>query len=73
MPGDASAAKTSLARGMRLGRVTFEPVLIDRFGRPVAVVRAGDRNLSCWQLAHHVAIYVRRWDNGRRVAQDCPQ
>lgn len=70
-PGSPYVAKTSLARGLAIGRVTIEPVAIDHYGRTIAVVRAGGRNLSCWQLAREAAIYVRRWDNGRRIAREC--
>lgn len=69
--GDPFASKRSLARGVALGRVRVQPIATDRYGRTIAVVRAGGVNLSCWQLRTRNARYVAKWDNGRRVGKEC--
>jgi micrococcal nuclease len=69
--GDPFASKRSLARGLALGRVRIEPIATDRYGRTIAVVRAGGVNLSCWQLAHRAAVYKSQWDDGLRVGREC--
>jgi micrococcal nuclease len=70
--GDGQASKRSLKAGISYGPVRYEPVVVDRFGRTVAVVYAGGVNLSCWQLQRAQAVYKPRWDNGRRIAKACP-
>lgn len=74
-PGDPFVARDLLARTMAGRRVTFQSFGIDRWGRPDALAWANsgtDRlNLSCTQLRGGAAIYVRRWDNGLRVARAC--
>jgi endonuclease YncB( thermonuclease family) len=70
-PGDGQAAKRSLVAALRLGPVRYQPVTIDRYGRQVAVVWAGNVNLSCWQLQRGQAIYKPKWDNGRLIARAC--
>jgi micrococcal nuclease len=70
-PGDGWAAKRSLISALHLGPVRYEPITTDRFGRTVAVVRAGKVNLSCWQLQRAQAVYKPHWDNGRIIARDC--
>jgi micrococcal nuclease len=69
--GDPFASKRSLARGLAQGRVRVQPVSTDRYGRTIAVVRAGGVNMSCWQLEHRAARYVARWDDGGRVGREC--
>jgi micrococcal nuclease len=69
--GDPFAAKASLARGLRLGPVTYRTMHIDRYQRPDAVVMAGQRNLSCWQIANRAAIYVWKWDAGGAIGRAC--
>jgi len=70
-PGDGQASRRSLIAALRFGPLTYEPVAQDRYGRTVAVVRAGTTNLSCWQLGQQQAIYKRQWDNGARVEREC--
>jgi len=70
--GDAEASKRALAAMIRPG-VTISPVTRDRYGRTVAVVYAGDKNLSCAMIEQGLAVYIAKWDNGRRIARDCPQ
>ena len=69
-PGGGQDSKRSLERMMG-GALRIEPVTRDRYGRVVAQVYAGGRNLSCQQLRAGQAIYKRAWDNGRRLAQEC--
>jgi endonuclease YncB( thermonuclease family) len=69
--GDGEAAKRSLIDAVRLGRVRYQAITTDRFGRTVAVVWAGKINLSCWQLQRSQAVYKPHWDNGGIIAADC--
>lgn len=70
-PGDGQASRRSLIAALRYGPVRFQPKAIDRFGRTVAVVWAGDVNLSCWQLQQGQAIYKPHWDTGGVIARAC--
>jgi micrococcal nuclease len=70
-PGDGQESRQSLLAALRMGRVRFEPVTVDRYGRQVAVVWAGRINLSCWQLKRAQAIYKPHWDNGKLIARAC--
>lgn len=69
-PGDPEASKRSLERMLRR-EVTIVPVTRDRYGRTVAQVYAGGRNLACEQIKAGQAVYVAKWDNGRRLAKEC--
>lgn len=69
-PGDGENSKRSLERMIR-GKVTIQPVTRDRYGRTVAQVYVGGRNLACEQLRAGQAVYVARWDNGGRLAKEC--
>lgn len=69
-PGDPVASKKALEKLVARG-VTISPVTRDRYGRTVAQVYAGDKNLACEQLRRGHAVYVERWDNGRRLAREC--
>ncbi|RYM14841.1 thermonuclease family protein [Sphingobium cupriresistens] len=71
-PGDPHSSKASLARLIRAG-VTIAPVTRDRYGRTVAQVYAGGRNVACEQLRVELAVYIERWDTGRRLAKECRQ
>jgi micrococcal nuclease len=68
--GDRRATK-SLIAARRMRPWTVEPITHDRYGRTVAIVRAGGVNLSCWQLQHGVARYIAHYDNGGRIAGEC--
>lgn len=71
-PGDPYASTQSLEEGLGDGsNVKIENVGSDRYGRTLAMVFGQGGDLSCWQLAHHAAIYKLQWDNGRRVAKAC--
>jgi len=69
--GDPVRSRRSLEKGARLGPVSYQVIKRDRYGRAIAVAWAGKVNLSCWQLRRNEAVYVRRWDEGRRVARGC--
>lgn len=70
--GDPFASSDSLRAAMKDQALTIERVGVDRYGRTLGMVYAGRRNLSCAQIEAGHAVYVRRYDNGRRVARDCP-
>lgn len=69
--GDPSASTASLENAMT-GPLVIDRVGEDHYGRTLALVRGGKGDLSCWQLAHHQALYKRAWDNGLRIARICP-
>lgn len=68
--GDPVAAKDALARLIAPG-VTITRVGQDRYGRTLALVYAGGRNVGCALIVGGNAEYVGKWDNGRRLASDC--
>ncbi|WP_367348906.1 thermonuclease family protein [Sphingobium yanoikuyae] len=59
-PGDPIANKKELEKLVARG-VTISPVMRDRYGRTVAQVYAGDKNLACEQLRPGRAVYVEKW------------
>jgi endonuclease YncB( thermonuclease family) len=69
--GDAVASKLSLRQAISAGPVHYMVVKRDRYGRAVAVVQAGNLNLSCWQLSQRQAQYIAKWDDGRRIGRAC--
>lgn len=69
-PGDGQASKRNLQRLLN-GSVRIERITRDRYGRTVAQVYAGGRNVACGQLRDGMAIYKPAWDNGRRLAKEC--
>lgn len=69
-PGNLEKSKAHLAKLTARG-VTIAPVTRDRCGRTVAQVYAGQRNVACEQLRAGMAIYIAKWDNGRRLAREC--
>jgi endonuclease YncB( thermonuclease family) len=72
-PGDPFESTRSLQDGMGDGaRLRIERVGVDRYGRTLAMVEGVKGDLSCWQLAHHQAIYKPAWDDDRHVANTCP-
>lgn len=71
-PGDPFASTESLRRALGHGRITIERVGTDRYGRTLALVKAGATDLSCWQLSHGQAIYKPNWDDGAQLARICP-
>jgi endonuclease YncB( thermonuclease family) len=71
-PGDGEASRQAMQRAIGRGRLTIERISLDRYGRTLAVVYAQGINLSCTLIASGHAIYRRDWDNGGRIARDCP-
>ncbi len=71
-PGDPNVSTASLRAALRQGRITIQRVSVDRYGRTIALVRAGATDLSCWQLSRGQAIYKRYWDDDGRLARICP-
>jgi endonuclease YncB( thermonuclease family) len=70
-PGDPVAARANLARLLRTGPIMITRTGRDHYGRTLALVRAGGTDLSCAQLRAGFAVYVAKWDDGRRVARGC--
>lgn len=70
-PGDGNTSKAAMTKLIARG-VVVSPVTKDRYGRTVAQVYAGDRNVACEMLKQGRAIYVEKWDNGHRLAKECP-
>lgn len=68
--GDPFAATRSLEAAVD-PEMRIERVGQDRYGRTLAMVRGSHGDLSCWQIRHHRAEYVARWDNGLLVARTC--
>lgn len=71
VPGDPFASTNNLARLMGSGPLDIERVGMDHYGRTLALVKAGNVDLSCGQLRNGFAIYKPRWDNGGRLATRC--
>lgn len=70
-PGDPFASTASLRAGLRQGPAVIERVSVDRYGRTIALVRAGKTDLSYWQLTRRQAIYKYYWDDGGKLARIC--
>ena len=70
VPGDGEASKRSLAQMMG-GGVRVQRVGQDRYGRTLAQVYVGGRNVACEQLRRGQAQYVAKWDNGGLLAAEC--
>ena len=68
--GDGEASRKSL-QAMMGGRISVQRVGQDRYGRTLAQVYAGGRNVACEQIRRGQAAYVERWDNGGLLAADC--
>lgn len=78
MPGDPVASKASAAAFLARGTVHIHRIATrsggyrrDRYGRTLATVTAGRRNLSCVQLRAKQAFYRPEWDDGGRVIKLC--
>lgn len=71
VPGSGEASRRSLSHALRSGRLRYQVITRDRFGRSVAMAWAGKVNLSCWQLSAGQAVYKPKWDNRSLVRQAC--
>lgn len=69
--GDPIASRDNLRRIVAGKSIEVERVGRDRYGRTLAIVRAGQVNLSCEQLRGGFATYRQDWDNGRRIGRAC--
>jgi endonuclease YncB( thermonuclease family) len=69
--GDPVASRLSLRQAVSSGPVRYRMLKRDRYGRAVAVVKAGSLNLSCWQMRQGRADYIAKWDDGRIIANSC--
>ena len=69
-PGDPEKSRAHLARLIAPG-VVISPVTRDRYGRTVAQVYAGEKNVACEMLRKGLAEYKPAWDNGGLLAADC--
>ena len=69
--GDPVSSRLSLKQAVSSGPVRYRTIARDRYGRVVAVVKAGGLDLSCWQIRQGRADYVAKWDNGRIIASSC--
>ncbi len=67
--GDPQAAKDYLAAIINGRSLTIERTGRDRYDRTLAVVYADRVNVSCAMIAAGHAAYVKRWDNGGRIAK----
>lgn len=70
--GDPLLSEASLQAALDQGDVVITRLGEDRYGRTIAMVRAGGvTDLSCWQLDLGAAEYVERWDIGGAAADLC--
>lgn len=72
-PGNTQRSTESLAQAMVNGPKWIIRIGEDRYGRTLALVQAGEVDLSCHQLASGNAIYVPRWDKRGAVEKTCPE
>jgi endonuclease YncB( thermonuclease family) len=68
----AAAATASMQHILSTGVVKLNPVTHDRYGRLVAQVFVGRRDLQCYQLRVRAARYLPKYDNRGRIAKRCP-
>lgn len=69
--GDGRAARKALDIILRQGDLRMERLGRDRYGRTIAAVYAGGRNVACSMIANGHAVYRKDWDNRGLVARDC--
>lgn len=69
---DLAHAATVSMRTLLVQPVTYRRITTDRYGRTVAQVYVGGRDLQCLQLQAGVARYLVRYDNGGRIKRSCP-
>ncbi|MFC4595509.1 thermonuclease family protein [Sphingobium tyrosinilyticum] len=70
VPGDGQASKRSL-QAMMGEKISVQRVGQDRYGRTLAQVYIGGRNVACEQIRRGHAQYVAKWDDGGLLARDC--
>jgi endonuclease YncB( thermonuclease family) len=69
--GDPIASTASLRRALTENMIIYRAGQ-DRYGRTLAAVAGARGDLSCWQLKHGQALYMRQWDRDLRIARTCP-
>ncbi len=69
--GDGAAARRQLADLVEGKRLKITRLGKDRYGRTIAAVYVGRRNVACTMLARRQAVYRSDWDNRGVVARDC--
>lgn len=70
--GDPWRSKANITILLRRAPLTIRRLGRDRYGRTLAAVSAGGRDLSCEQLRAGLATYRPDWDNARTIARTCP-
>lgn len=65
------ASRLSLRQAVSSGPVRYRVLGRDRYGRALAVVRAGSLDLSCWQIRHGRAGYLAGLDKGGIIGRSC--
>lgn len=69
LAGDSKAAlQRAMVPPLAIARLGTDP-----YGRTLGMVYARGVSLSCRQIEAGKAAYVARWDNGYRVARECPR
>ena len=71
VPGDPVASKENLARLIDGKPIKIEVITKDRYGRGVVLATVDGTDLSCAQIKAGQAVYVAKWDNGRRISKVC--
>lgn len=69
--GDAKASKAHLAKLVQGQKLRIELHGEDRYRRRLAFASVHGVDLSCAMIRAGRAIYVAKWDKGKRLAQRC--
>lgn len=72
-PGDPFASLASLSAAMKDQPLSIIRLGEDRYGRTLGLVQAGERDLSCYQVATGHAFYVGGLDGRNAVSRTCPE
>lgn len=67
--GDAAASEKALQKLVQQRPVRLERHGYDRYGRTLAIAYVGKVNLSCAQINHGYAVYVKKWDHDGRIGR----
>lgn len=71
-PGDPYASKAALQAALGAGNVRVRKLATDRYGRTVAAVTAGGKDLSCAQVRGGYAIAQLKWGDYGVLRRACP-
>jgi micrococcal nuclease len=69
--GDGQASRRALAALIDGKRFTIRRLGKDRWGRTIASLYVGGKNVACSMLASGQAVYVAKWDDLGVVKRDC--